>query len=226
MTNPLHMKRIGNAITILILASGAGLAFMSFQFFAAGMVISALGAAGAIWIYWSDLRYQRLGSAGLNGAATLRYTEILIISSAIVIAVAVPAYVYYGATRPSTPRHLSNDQKARMAAELRLAPNENYSVEINCIPNCDECADYADQLRGFIGRVPGWKAGSNTSASHFSFRYGLKIITRADEKNLPAPQKLTKAFEVAGIALEHEEEDLPKELHQILIVVAEAPPNK
>jgi hypothetical protein len=116
-------------------------------------------------------------------------------------------------------RHLTNEQRSRMSAALKLATNENYSVEFNSVPNCEECEDYAQEFREFVSSIPGWKAGGSTLVFSIPFRRGLQMVTRPDEKHAVPALKLAQALESASIYLTHtEEENLQKGV--TIIVVA------
>jgi hypothetical protein len=157
---------MGGAITVLAFASGLGLALMGFGLFPAGMILSALGAGGALWIYWPDLRNLRLRLVTGIDRPTPLYSEIWIILIAILIGVGTPGYVYVRSLVPPTARdfsrHLEDEQKNRMRPELQLSANEAYSIEFNSVQNCDECEDYAQELRDFVGTFRG---GSLAAAS-------------------------------------------------------------
>jgi hypothetical protein len=81
------------------------------------------------------------------------------IKSLGVIALAAAVGVAWIIQPKGTPaRHLTAEQQTRLAEVLRLGPGENYSIEFNSPPNCDECEEFAQELRDFVGGLPGWKA--------------------------------------------------------------------
>lgn len=56
-------------------------------------------------------------------------------------------------------RSLKPDQKRRMELTLQLNPTEHYAFQVNSAPNCDECEQFAEEIREFISAIPGWSAG-------------------------------------------------------------------
>ena len=104
------------------------------------------------------------------------------------------------ATGQDNGRHLTADQKARLAESLKLSPQENYWIEFNSVANCDECEDYAEELRGFVSSVPGWKAtGDVITFAGFAQQRGLKIS--ANTSSPEVGKKIVHAFELASISL-------------------------
>jgi hypothetical protein len=115
-------------------------------------------------------------------------------------------------------RTLHPDQKERMRPLLGLAASEHYSLQINSNPNCDECEQFAEDIRDFINTVPGWTAGGGPLNLFGSkYRYGVWIVSRPDEKDSAPVQKIDKAFRDAGIPLEPDTEDFPKGTFVIVI---------
>jgi hypothetical protein len=102
---------------------------------------------------------------------------------------------------------LTADQRAKLSSGLRLPGGENYSIEINSVPSCETCEDFAQELRELISNIPGWKARGSTLVFSIPFRRGLKIVTRANERNLTFVVRLVTAFESAGLPLPSEEEE-------------------
>jgi hypothetical protein len=108
---------------------------------------------------------------------------------------------------PGGSWQLTAEQRAKLSSGLRLAAGEKYSIEINSVPSCETCEEFAQELRELIGNIPGWKAPGSTLVFSIPFRRGLKIVTRTNERNLPFVVRLVTAFEGAGIPLPSEEED-------------------
>src|ERR1700730_1059759 len=127
-----------------------GLTLMSVGLRFIGMSLSVIGVIGAISIYRVELQQLRLRIEE-NGVITLLSAELWIILGTILMALLIPAYVWYHETRPVIPvdlsRHLNQDQRARMAPLLRLEHDEIYEFQINSVQNCEECEDYAEELR-------------------------------------------------------------------------------
>ena len=101
-----------------------------------------------------------------------------------------------------TVRHLTSDGKAKMAPGLRLGQDERYSVEINSVPNCESCEDYAEELRQFFKTIPGWKVGGSTItfSDPTAPRTGLQLVL-SDKASPTLDTKLIEAFGAAGISL-------------------------
>ncbi|MGC1778576.1 MAG: hypothetical protein WBB34_11560 [Xanthobacteraceae bacterium] len=173
---------------------------------ALGMAMAGLGAAGGAWIYWDDFRGLRLRLVHGDASASPLCAEQWIVLIAMLAALVIPAYVWVDQSWPTLPpdraRHLLDDQKVRMAAILNLQPSEHYSVEINSVQNCDECEDYAQEFRDFIGSIPGWKATGSviTFWDPSAPRTGLQLIvgTKASSE---VEKKLLGAFAAASITL-------------------------
>ncbi len=205
--HPLLTKRMGGAVTIMGFTTGLGLVLMSYQLFWEGMLLSLAGAGGAVWIYWSDLHQLRLRLVNQNsGMATPLFPELWLILVAILIAIGTPAFIYIRASLPKFPsdlsRHLEEDQKIRLRAALRLPANLAYGLEFNSVPNCDECENYAQEFRDFVGSIPGWKAwgGVIIFGGDMGFRYGLKFYPTIDAS--PEYVKtINNAFSGASIPL-------------------------
>jgi hypothetical protein len=119
-------------------------------------------------------------------------------------------------------RHLTDDRQGRMLPLLKLDSGENYYFEINSIPSCDECEDYAEEMRIFISSIPGWKAdgGPTPFWDSVNRNEGLLIFTRKEDKDLSSVKKLENAFDSAGIPLTPAYRDIGK--GTIVIVVTKA----
>ncbi|SRR5260370_26318971 len=88
-----------------------------------------------------------------------------------------------------------------MTVALKLSSDENYAIQFNSAPNCDECEDYAQELRDFVSGLPGWKANGDviTFAGNAN-KTGLRLsVNSAAPAQLAT--KLVAAFEAASIPL-------------------------
>jgi hypothetical protein len=223
-THPLLTKRMGGAIAVLAMGSSLGLALMSFHLFPAGMILSVIGAIGAISIYWSDFRLLRLRLVDRLKGAIPVFGELWIIVVAVAIAVGAPGYVYFRAMLPvpvsDLSRHLLDDQKARMIPDLRLPVGTSYSIEFNSVQNCDECESYAEELRIFFRELPGWKTGGGviTFGDPSAPREGLQLVL---DKSAPdeVANKIKSAFDAASIHLISRPRDDIKSLNLDAIIV-------
>lgn len=149
------------------------------------------------------------------------YARFLIIIAAIVIAALISAYVLHEVSSvvDNGARHLTQDQRARMTAALALSPTEQYTFQLKCIPDCEECMHFADELRDFINTVPGWKVGGGSLPfAGQGWRTGLSLVTKNDEQRRSPPvEKVRKAFESAGIKLNFQSEDLRSDAFEIVV---------
>jgi len=117
-------------------------------------------------------------------------------------------------------RSLKPNQKHRMERMLQLGPTEHYTFQINSAQNCDECEQFAEELRKFISAIPGWTAdGGTVMFSDGHLGRGIWLISRSDEKDSAPVNKIDKAFADAGIRLlRYTEEQFQK--GEFVIVVA------
>ena len=150
--HPLLTKRMVGALGVLVPCAGIGLTLMSFTPFilrAVGMAISALGAIAAAWIYFDDFRRLRLRLVDTPTIAAPLSVEQQIVIGAILVSILLPACVWLVISWPVSPagRHLKTDQKTKMEPVLVLARGEKHAIQIYSSPNCDECEDYAQELR-------------------------------------------------------------------------------
>lgn len=107
----------------------------------------------------------------------------------------------HGPGSPSA-RHLKPEQKAKLTRLLKLGPTEHFNLQINSIPNCEECEDYAEELREFFGSLPGgWTAGGGVTIFPVatSLREGTHITLDADHGELG--RQLLLALEDASVAV-------------------------
>jgi hypothetical protein len=101
-----------------------------------------------------------------------------------------------------TGRHLKTDQQSRMMPEFQLSSGETYSIQINSLPNCDECEVYAQELRDFVGAIPGWKVGGSALflVDPAAPREGMYLILNSDLRP-ELRRKLFAAFAAGSIPL-------------------------
>jgi hypothetical protein len=118
---------------------------------------------------------------------------------------------------PPVGRHLSGDQKTRLRSALRLEEGEKKALQINSAPSCDECEQFAEELRDFFNTVPGWEGGGGPIIFAGPRLRGFKIVCREDEKSLPIIKKVEGAFTDAGFPLEQSSEDVQSQTFVILV---------
>jgi hypothetical protein len=101
-----------------------------------------------------------------------------------------------------TARHLMPDQKTRLKAALRLNADEHGYLVFNSVINCDECEDYAEELREFVASIPGWRSDGGTlnMAGESIPRYGLKLFS-ANSGIKDHIKIIINAFQSASIPL-------------------------
>lgn len=116
----------------------------------------------------------------------------------------------YSAAHVAPPggRHLTDEQRSRIRAALKLEASEKYQdvgkYQINSVQECEECAIYAEEIRETINSVPGWRFGGGALLFPADGRpplVGLTIITRPEESAAPPALKIEKAFADAAIDL-------------------------
>ncbi|HEX4370911.1 MAG TPA: hypothetical protein VH019_06160 [Rhizomicrobium sp.] len=100
----------------------------------------------------------------------------------------------------AAPRHLTVGQRDRFRQALRLPEGLSHVVEVYSENTCEECRDYAEQLRDAIGVVPGWtvKGGVNMWESPRECR-GLQLWRRDPDTLSSAEHVVTNALIAAGI---------------------------
>ena len=99
-------------------------------------------------------------------------------------------------------RHLNEDSKARLRTALRISSSESYSFQINTLPSCDECEQFAEELRDFINTVPGWQASGGPLMWTISqFRYGMFFVSHGNDQDSSVAKKVFNAFRDAGLPL-------------------------
>jgi len=121
-------------------------------------------------------------------------------------------------------RNLTPDQRRRMDPILRLGPNENYDFQVNSAAGCDECEQFAENIRDFLNSIPGWKTeGGPLMFLQVTRRRGLSMLIRSSEKQVPPVERLRKAFDSAGLRLNEEVvDDMPP--GRFVIIVGRAGP--
>jgi hypothetical protein len=122
---------------------------------------------------------------------------------------------------PTPARHLKNEERVQLITSLRASGGANQSVEINSASNCDECEEYAQELREVIGSVPGWKVtGGTTIFGNASIR-GIRLYVRSLANRAQAAMNLAAAFDAANIQFDWiEDESLQRVGYEYLILVA------
>lgn len=98
-------------------------------------------------------------------------------------------------------RHLNDGQKVRLRRDLELGSDEQFFFQINSMPSCDECEQFAEELREFFNSIPGWKTLGGPLIFPAPPRRGLWFIVNDADQHLKPVEKIFKAFEDAGISL-------------------------
>jgi hypothetical protein len=174
---------------------------MAFDLLIAGLFISLLGAAASIWIYWQDIKRLRLRTIGPDNLDTPLTWELWAVLLALTVAAGAPAYVYVHKTWPTPPirRHLEAAQKERMRASLKLKPDERYEFQIDTSPSCDECEQFAEELRTFFSSIPGLQASGGPLIFAANYSRGVQFVTNGKSGASPGGSKLLAALQDAGI---------------------------
>jgi hypothetical protein len=107
-----------------------------------------------------------------------------------------------GAIYRSTDRHLTSEERVRLVTGLRAAGGIDQGIEINSASNCDECEEYAQELRDAINSVSGWKATGGTTIFGSAAIRGVRFNVGSLESRAEPIVKLAKAFEGAKLAFE------------------------
>jgi hypothetical protein len=175
----------------------------------------------------SELRQPNISQATrdrlLESAPRRRGTSAWLKSLGAILIAAIVGATVAVMLQPKAPvdlsRHLSGDQKNRMIQSLKLSPDESYSIQINSLPNCDECEVYAQELRDLVQSIPRWKAGG--SALLFTDpnapRTGLQLIL--SDKAMPdVGKKLLAAFAAADVPLTPRPSEAFQQLDAVIVV--------
>jgi hypothetical protein len=137
--HPLNTQRMLAALGLLAI-TGIGVALMSIQIFFIGALICGLAVAGIVWLYWSDFGRLRLRTVNHSApdqivSTSEPTTETWLAIGVALIAIAAPVSIAAYALIPKTASilssewHLTADQRARLAAGLKLASSENYWLD-------------------------------------------------------------------------------------------------
>lgn len=193
---------------------------MAFDLLGTGLFISLLGAAATIWIYWQDIKRLRLITVGPNNLYIPLTWEIWAVLLALTVAAGTPAYVYVYKTWPTPPirRHLEVAQKERMRANLRLKQNERYEFQINTVPSCDECEQFAEELRTFFSSIPGLQASGGPLIFPANYSHGIQFLTNGKSGASPGGSKVLAALQDAGIVVTQQPEPPMKDGDFIVLI--------
>lgn len=114
-------------------------------------------------------------------------------------------------------RHLRNEDRIQLITTLRSSNDVNQSVEINSASNCDECEEYAQELREAIGSIPGWRASGGTTIFGSAATRGIRFLVFSLEKRPNEFIKLAAAFDAAQIRFEWIEDKTLSGYNYILV---------
>jgi hypothetical protein len=199
--HPLLTKRIGGAIAVMVAGTGIGLALMGFALIKTGMAMSVIGAAGAISIYWPDFKHLRLRLAEKTGIEAAVHAEIWIVMFAIISSVAIPAYVWINQAWPKQQEwRLQDSERSKIIQSLSAHPGK--FVYVNSASNCQQCEEYAEDIREAIAAAPNWTgSGGNTIFGNASIR-GIKLQTTNIKNPDDLMREIAEAFNAANIRYE------------------------
>jgi hypothetical protein len=99
-------------------------------------------------------------------------------------------------------RRLTPQQKTRLSAALQLGPNDKLSLQINSIPNCEDCEDLAQDLRDSFSEIQGWSVSGGVLIFPYppSLRTGVHLSVGADY-NPVLSKRILSAFDSANIPI-------------------------
>jgi hypothetical protein len=216
--HPLLSKNMQGAIAVVALTTGLGIAMMSFHLLIPGIVLAMLGFVGVVWIYGRDLLSLRLRSAGPDGETIPLSGEVRVVLILLLAAFVAPWTIFVHESWPdkSTNRHLDSSQKERLRANLKLAWDERYDFQINSAPSCDECEQFAEELRDFFGSIPGIQTGGGPLI--FSGRYSRGISFITNGKRSMGGGKVFSALQDAGMSPKQETESQMKDGDFIVLI--------
>jgi hypothetical protein len=97
------------------------------------------------------------------------------------------------------PRHLSQDQRSQLVAELKDAPK--LTVEMECaIASGPDAMEYADEIRGALVEA-GWDVSPVVYSTRAPVNPGIELVQRNRGPALPSTQALLVAFGSVGVVL-------------------------
>jgi hypothetical protein len=88
------------------------------------------------------------------------------------------------------------------------------------MPSCDECEQFAEEIRIFLNSIPGWHAGGGPLifAQTPGQMHGLLMVSKEEDQTVKIPvQKLRKAFDDGGAPLTYINEETQPGTFVILV---------
>ena len=216
--HPLLSKTMQGAIAVVALTTGLGIAMMSFHLLVPGIIFAMLGFVGVVWIYGRDLLSLRLRSAGSDGATIPLSGEVRVVLILLFAAFVAPWTIFIHESWPdkSVNRHLENLQKERLRANLKFGSGEHYEFQINSVPSCDECEQFAEELRDFFRSIPGVQTGGG--ALIFAGRYSRGISFVTNGRQSVGSGKVFSALQYAGTSPKQETDAQMKDGDFIVLI--------
>jgi hypothetical protein len=198
--HPLLTKRAQGAIAVLALATGLGIALMSFHLLFPGLSLAFVGAAGAVWIYGDAFRRLRLRSVESDGSLAAPSREMIVVIGMQLAAIVAPTMIFIHELIPpeGTARHLKPDQRATFVQKLSAVSKGGFSY-VYSSPSCDECERYAQELREAISEAPGWAAGGGPDLFGTAAMKGIKLETRSKAAAPESTRAISSALTAAKI---------------------------
>ena len=100
--------------------------------------------------------------------------------------------------REHEPRHLTDDQRRALVASLKLPPGKKYLTSIGIDPACEDCVDYAQEIKAAIESVEGWSVlGGGMIFSKDGFDVALIVTDPA--RMPPHGELLANALRAAAL---------------------------
>jgi hypothetical protein len=198
--HPLLAKRAQGAIAILALATGLGIALMSFHLLIPGVALAFVGAAAAVWIYGGDFRRLRLRSVEPDGSLAAPSREMIVVIVMLLAAIVAPTMIFIHELIPpeDTARHLKPDQRSAFVQKLSAFSKGGFAY-VYSSPSCDECERYAQELREAISEAPGWAAGGAPDLFGTAAVKGIKLETRSKSAAPESTRAISNALTAAKI---------------------------
>jgi hypothetical protein len=117
--HPLLTKPAQGIVAVLALATGLGIALMSFHLLIPGLLVALIGGIGAIWVYSDDLRRLRLRVATPDGGLEKPQRGMFVLIAILSVAIIVPVVIF------AHEKIAESGNALKTSARLRLHYTQN-----------------------------------------------------------------------------------------------------